>query len=95
MEKKNPLVAAALSFLITGLGQVYVKRPFRGIGYFLWALAPMFFEQEIGTTPSMFISLFITGLSIADAYLIAKYPKGKPEEKKEKIEKDRPHYRVY
>ncbi len=71
-QKKNPLLAAILSFIIAGLGQLYLKKFFRASVFFsleiittgLWIYLP----SEIGAIPNLLVSI----IAAYDAYKIAR-----------------------
>ena len=65
MTEKNPGVAAVLSFLVPGLGQIYNGQLLGGIGLFLlygFSIALMIIVIGFITTPILWI------LGIIDAY---------------------------
>jgi TM2 domain-containing membrane protein YozV len=77
---KNPWVAAALSAVVPGLGQVYLGRYARGFGYLVGTLGLEFFGFDldltaIGAAVGIPLELGGAGLwlhGIVDAYLGAK-----------------------
>ncbi len=81
---KNPLLAAILSFLLGGVGQLYV-RAYKRAGFFLileavtgfiyfWGQAQQIMHVELG---GQILNLFISIWAAADAYQIAKAQKPK------------------
>ena len=62
---KSPSTASLLSFLVTGLGQVYNGQVGKGILFFILAILGIFFTFAIGT-----IAIWI--FSMVDAYQTAK-----------------------
>lgn len=72
------VIAAILSLLITGLGQIYLKRIARGL---TWLFGGIALGITIGTIAPVLssVSFVIPILSSADAYLIGK--KIKPRKK--------------
>jgi TM2 domain-containing membrane protein YozV len=71
--KKNPLLAAVLSLIITGTGQIYVGRIWRGVAYLLIVLAVSFIPEDIISFEMMMvIGVIISVISAIDAYYLAK-----------------------
>jgi TM2 domain-containing membrane protein YozV len=71
--RKNPLLAAVLSLLITGTGQIYVGRIWRGVSYLLVILAVSFVPEEvISFDMMMVIGVIVSVISAIDAYYLAK-----------------------
>ncbi|MEM2137713.1 MAG: hypothetical protein QW568_01360 [Candidatus Anstonellaceae archaeon] len=66
-DAKNPLIAAVLSFVITGLGQVYCGKVKKGVVLFIAAVIGAF----LFFIPGLLVWLF----GIYDAYMTAQ---GKP-----------------
>jgi TM2 domain-containing membrane protein YozV/predicted Zn-ribbon and HTH transcriptional regulator len=67
---KSPILAAILSLLITGVGQIYAGRVGRGVAWFLGGIT---FGAVIGlTVPELrVIVLFVPVLSAIDAAIVA------------------------
>ncbi|MBU0763027.1 MAG: hypothetical protein KKD39_08380 [Candidatus Altiarchaeota archaeon] len=84
---KNPLIAALLSFIIGGLGQVYLG---------LWSRAFFFFGLEAITgylyylnesETRLILNLLIGAWSMADAHYMAKHMKTEKQEPTKQIPK--------
>jgi TM2 domain-containing membrane protein YozV len=72
ISKKNPTLAAALSFLITGFGQIYLGQLARGAGFFIFSIiVGVFLNLFIGQF-GIYISLVFPIISAYDAYDQAK-----------------------
>jgi TM2 domain-containing membrane protein YozV len=73
VQRKNPALAAALSLLITGAGQIYLGRVVRGI-FFLGTvlLLGYLLEDFLTFDQLMIIGLAFSVISAWDAYSIAK-----------------------
>ena len=76
-DEKSPGLAAALSFILAGLGQMYVGMVARGAAFLLvevamtaWYLTTMSLTNLI--TLPLLISLFVSIAAMADAYSCAK-----------------------
>jgi TM2 domain-containing membrane protein YozV len=69
---KNPWIAALLSFLLTGLGQVYVGRYLRGAVLFLMALSTGYLFLEAGVDAAAAANVAVSLYSMWDAYRQAK-----------------------
>lgn len=70
--KKNPVLAAALSFLVTGFGQIYLGQIARGIGFFILSIiAGLFLSLSIGQY-GIYVSIAFPLFSSYDAYNQAK-----------------------
>jgi len=69
---KNPYLAAFLSFLIGGLGQIYAGRLLRGVAFFalelLTGLVYMYVNESVGLSLNLFVGLW----AVVDAYRVAK-----------------------
>jgi TM2 domain-containing membrane protein YozV len=71
--KKNPLIAALLSLIITGTGQIYVGKVWRGVAYLAVVLAVSFVPEDIISFEMMMgIGVVISIISAIDAYYLAK-----------------------
>jgi TM2 domain-containing membrane protein YozV len=74
--RKNPLLAAVLSLIITGTGQIYVGKVWRGVAYLLVVLAVSFIPEDIISFEMMMgIGVIISVISAIDAYYLAKATK--------------------
>ena len=70
--KKNPVLAAALSFLVTGFGQIYLGQIARGVGFFILSIiAGLFLSLLIGQY-GIYFSIAFPIISSYDAYNQAK-----------------------
>ncbi|RKD89288.1 zinc ribbon domain-containing protein [Halopiger aswanensis] len=85
VSQKRPWLAALLAALVTGFGHLYLRRWRRAVGWLVLSVAatalfvdPAAIDEILaGTaTPDVLLavapSLFITGLSVIDAYLLAR-----------------------
>ncbi|MEA3255870.1 MAG: hypothetical protein U9Q22_08565 [Candidatus Altiarchaeota archaeon] len=79
MNRKNPLLAAILSLLIAGLGQLYLHKFFRAVVFLLLEVVTagiwIYLSAEIGAI----INLLVSVIAAYDAYKIAKEINRKPE----------------
>jgi len=70
---KNPLLAAFLSLLITGAGQVYVGAVWRGVAFFLTVFTVgIFLEPYVSFDTLMVVGVAFAIVSAYDAYRLAK-----------------------
>ncbi|MDP3696468.1 MAG: hypothetical protein Q8R55_00365 [Candidatus Taylorbacteria bacterium] len=74
MKNKNPGIAAVLSFIIPGLGQIYCERIGRGIAFLVAAII----GYMIFVVPGLIVALVAT----FDALNLAKSINGETEAKK-------------
>jgi TM2 domain-containing membrane protein YozV len=73
VQKKNPALAAALSLLITGAGQIYLGRISRGILFLATVLILGYLLEDILTFDElMIVGIAFSVISAWDAYNIAK-----------------------
>jgi TM2 domain-containing membrane protein YozV len=73
VQRKNPVLAAALSLLITGAGQIYLGRVSRGILFLGTVLLIGYLLQDILTFDElMIVGIVFSIISAWDAYNIAK-----------------------
>ncbi|MFH1054527.1 MAG: hypothetical protein V1744_00365 [Candidatus Altiarchaeota archaeon] len=85
---KNPWLAAALSLLIAGLGQLYVGRVWRAVGFLVLDLATGYVYVNMNEQVGFTLNMAVTVISVVDAYRLAKKPtEEKPKEKPEQIQK--------
>ncbi len=72
-REKNPLLAALFSLIITGTGQIYVGKLWRGVAYLGVVLIISFIPEDIiSFEQMMIIGVIISIISAVDAYLLAK-----------------------
>ncbi len=88
---KNPWIAAFLSFLVAGLGQLYVGRFRRGAVFFLLELATAYLYWDVHELVGGVLNLTVGLLAIIDAFRLAKQA---PVRKTEPRKPDR-QYRVF
>jgi TM2 domain-containing membrane protein YozV len=70
---KNPMLAALLSLLITGAGQVYVGEVWRGVAFFLTVFTiGALLEPYVSFDTLMVIGVAFAIVSAYDAYRLAK-----------------------
>ena len=76
---KTPGLAALLSFIFSGLGEIYAGKPLRGIPLMLADVILIYFTfRDVGARPPLinftplFLSLFVTAGSMVNAYFCAK-----------------------
>jgi len=71
-ERKDPIVAVALSLLFMGLGQIYLGRVWRGIGFLMLGLMVAIFIGGSFGWLGVVATLLVPLGSAFDAYRIAK-----------------------
>ena len=72
-SRKNPLIAAFLSLLITGSGQIYIGRVSRGLCYLgLVLLISVVLDGILTFDELMILGVIVSIISAFDAYLLAK-----------------------
>lgn len=80
MNRRNPLLAAILSLIIAGLGQLYLRKFFRAMVFLLLEVITagiwIYFSSEIG----VILNLLVSVIAAYDAYKLAKGINRKPEE---------------
>jgi TM2 domain-containing membrane protein YozV len=91
---KNPWLAAALSFLVAGLGQMYAGYPLRGIVLVLLELGTGYMYATVNEAMGLFLNVVVGVFAIVDAYYLAKKAKANEEKPPEKLQ-DEPEYRVF
>jgi len=70
---KNPMLAAFLSIVITGAGQIYLGKIIRGLVYLsVVLLISLTFESILTLEEMMLIGIVISIISAWDAYRLAK-----------------------
>ena len=69
---KNPYLAALLSFILAGLGQLYVGTAKKAVIFFLFELTTTYVYFSVNETACIILNLPVTILSMADAYHTAK-----------------------
>mgnify|MGYP006291192671 CR=1 FL=1 len=74
--KKKGLVAALLSLLITGLGQMYLRRIRRGVLLFTLNFITAMLSLK-WYMPGLLLNIYVSVVSVIDAYRIA--PQEQPE----------------
>jgi hypothetical protein len=91
---KNPWIAAGLSFIVAGLGQVYIGEIWKGLGFFcLEFISGYWFINEGGDAAGL-INFAVSVIAMIDAYYGAKrIMLKKPPEPEQKTEE--PVVRVY
>lgn len=77
VPRKHPRVALILSFLICGLGQVYARRYWRGLGLFIlwvvfWSVFTSTGGNGAGATASFLLVIGLWLFAMVDAYQLAK-----------------------
>lgn len=70
-KSKSPGLAALLSFLITGTGQIYLGRVGRGLAFLFGGIALSIFLGAIDPALSL-LALLVALVSIGDAYALGK-----------------------
>lgn len=70
---KNPGIAALLSFIIPGAGQIYCERIVRGIIYFLLSGAFVINALLQGNIRVLGMALIVWVINIFDAHFCARY----------------------
>lgn len=88
-QRKNPILAAILSFIIAGLGQLYIRRFYRATAFFLLEIITSYTAFSIHLYLGSLLNLLVSIIAAYDAYKIAKeINKGiKPERENSKEEK--------
>jgi TM2 domain-containing membrane protein YozV len=72
VAKKNALLAAILSLLITGAGQIYLGRVWRGVAYLVAVLLlGILFDGILTIDELMIVGVVFSIISAWDAYRIA------------------------
>lgn len=74
MGKKNPLIAAAFSFVVAGLGQFYVDRFLRGVFFLLAEVFTAYYYLNFSDKLGFLLNLLVSIWASADAYRLAKKP---------------------
>jgi TM2 domain-containing membrane protein YozV len=69
---KNPWIAAFLSFLIGGLGQLYVGRIRRALTFFSLEIVTGFIWLKINDPIGYALNIIVGLVAVIDAYRIAK-----------------------
>ena len=70
--KKNPLLAAVLSLLITGAGQIYLGRVWRGLAFLVGVLLlGILFDGILTLDELMIVGVVLSIVSAWDAYRLA------------------------
>ncbi len=73
IQRKNPMLAAILSLIITGTGQIYVGKVMRGIAYLVGVLfISVLLDGIISFDEMMLLGVAISIVSALDAYRLAK-----------------------
>jgi len=72
-QRKNPLLALVLSLLITGVGQIYLGKVWRGLA-FLGGIIILgsILESYLNFDQVMIVGVVISIISAYDAYILAK-----------------------
>ena len=69
---KNPLIAAFLSFLIGGLGQLYLGLRNRAVAFFILELSTAAFTFTVHEQSGMILNFMVSLVASIDAYIMAK-----------------------
>jgi len=69
---KNPWLAAALSFLVAGLGQLYVGSVWKGLGFIILDFITAYVYLNVDEGFGFMLNLAVGVASIVDAYNGAK-----------------------
>lgn len=85
ISRKRPWFAALLAALVTGLGHLYLRRVYRAVGWLAVSLAVSLFFVDPAAVEKLMAggvsrdvlvnvapSVLVTGLSVIDAYLLAR-----------------------
>lgn len=90
-QRKNPLSAAILSFIIAGLGQLYLRKFLRAAVFFLLEIITTWIYFSVSHDTGTILGLLISIISAYDAHKIAKEinkgikPEGEDAEEMPKI----------
>lgn len=70
---KNPLLAGFLSLLVTGLGQLYLGKTWRGLGFLLGTITTgALLSLYLSIDQVMIVGAVVAIISAVDAYNLAK-----------------------
>ncbi len=89
-KEKNSLIAACLSLLIGGLGQLYNGQFLKGILFLIFEFVTYKFGVDVGTQLAYVPNFLVSVVAALDAYLSAKptnrkIPKPKQEKKSPRV----------
>ena len=68
---KNRYLAALLSFIVAGLGQLYVGRYWRALAFILLDVITSYFFIRSDSNVALAVNLIVTVISMVDAYHLA------------------------
>jgi len=71
MDKKNSVIAALLSLLIAGAGQLYLRQYKKAAGYFLLEVLSAAIYARLDPLAGQLLSFFASVLSAVDGYRAA------------------------
>ncbi|VVB51147.1 Uncharacterised protein [uncultured archaeon] len=94
MARKNPYIAALLSFFISGLGQFYVGDVMKGLVFIIFEFMTAFILVNVNYTAGGILNLFVGVWSIFDAYRSAQR-KNLNEAPKTQVHPTAPKLKVY
>jgi TM2 domain-containing membrane protein YozV len=72
MGKKIPILAAAFSFVVAGLGQFYVDRFLRGVFFLLAEVFTAIYYLKVSDKIGFTLNLLVSVWAAADAHMLAK-----------------------
>ena len=73
---KNPWIAAGLSFVLAGLGQIYVGQTVKGLLFLALDLATGYVMLHVHEGAGLVLNLVIGTISIVDAFQAARKTRG-------------------
>lgn len=86
MKRKNPILAGGLSFIIAGVGQLYLNRLRRGAMFFTLEIATAFYATYSNEQVGLVLNFLVSVIAATDAYRIAKMlNKEKPPPPKQEL----------
>jgi signal peptidase I len=91
---KSPWAAVALSFLVAGLGQIYVGYPLRGIILVFLEFGTGYLYATVNEALGLILNVAVGVFAIVDAYYLAKKANVQQEKPPEKPPKE-PEYRAF
>ena len=72
MKRKNPILAGGLSFIIAGVGQLYLNRLRRGAMFFTLEVASALYATYAHEKIGLILNFLVSVIAATDAYRIAK-----------------------
>jgi TM2 domain-containing membrane protein YozV len=91
---KNPWIAAALSFFIAGLGQIYIGKIWKGIGFLALEIATSYWYYTTNSDIAGASNLAVSTVAMADAYYWARKKDSQKPSEPDATEEE-PVVRVY